>query len=83
MAQHRIALVTRGPTDAKLVEDQLKGMDYELEVRVCNSEGETIGAIRGADVIMSREIDKAQAIGSFNPEVRAKMGVRKLARNYI
>ena len=75
MAQHKIAFLARAQPDTKLVEEQLKGLDYELDVHVCSSEGETIEAMRGADIIINRgvpmprevirEIDTARAIVSF------------------
>ena len=75
LAQHKIAFLARAQPDTKLVEEQLKGLDYELDVHVCSSEGETIEAMRGADIIINRgvpmprevirEIDTARAIVSF------------------
>ena len=75
MAKQKIAFVTRGDTDTQLVEQQLAGLDYEMETHVCNSDGETIEAIKGADVIINQgipmprsvveAIDSAQAIVSF------------------
>ncbi len=75
MATQKVAYVVRGDTDTKLIEEQMAGLDYELDVHVCNSEGETIEAIKGADVIITsgvpfprsvvKEIDSAKAIVSF------------------
>jgi len=73
MAQHRVAFCTKqSQKDMTLVEKGLAGLDCELDVQICNSDGETIEAIRGADVIvahgvfMPREviehIDTAKAI---------------------
>ncbi|MDP6403268.1 MAG: C-terminal binding protein [SAR202 cluster bacterium] len=74
MAKHKIACVVNSDVDFSLLEQQLTGLDYEMDVHICKSDGETIEAVRGADVIinqgvkMSREvieeIDKAQAIVS-------------------
>ena len=74
MAQHRISYLTRGDTDVSRIEEGLAGLDYEMDVHVCKSDGETIEAIKGADVIISNgppmprevieEIDNAQAIVS-------------------
>lgn len=75
MAQYRIAYITRGQPELKLIENELVGVDYDLDVHVVKSEGETIEAVKGADVIINsgvqmprsviKEIDKAQAIVSF------------------
>ena len=75
MAQHRVSFITGGDTDVALIEEGLAGLDYELDVHVCKSDGETIEAIKGADVIISnglpmprqviQEIDTAQAIVSM------------------
>ena len=75
MAQHRVALITASSTDVALVEEGLAGLDYEMSVQVCGSNGETIEAIKGADVIVDigvpmprqviEEIDGAKAIVSI------------------
>ena len=75
MAKHKIAFVTSGQANTDLVEQGLSGLDYELDVHVCKSDGETIEAIKGADVIVNQgvpmpreviqEIQGAQAIVSF------------------
>ncbi len=75
MAQHRVAYIMRSSTDVALVEEGLAGLDYELSVHVCGSNGETIEAIKGADVIVDfgvpmprqviEEIDGAKAIVSL------------------
>ncbi len=75
MAKHKIAAVVRAEPDFEILEKQLAGLDYEMDITICNSEGETIEAIKGADVIITQvvpmprevieEIDTAQAIVSF------------------
>ena len=75
MANHKVAFISRTEPDTKLVEEQLAGLDYEMDVHICASEGEAIEAIKGVDVIINqgvplprpviREIDRAQAIVSF------------------
>jgi len=75
MAQHRVTLITRSVTDVTLVEEGLAGLDYEMSVQVCGSDGETIEAIKGADVIVDvgvpmprqviEQIDGAKAIVSI------------------
>ena len=75
MATKKISFIARGEPDVSLVEQQLTGLDYEMDVHVCRSDGETIEAIKGADVVINQgvpmpravieEIDTAQAIVSF------------------
>jgi len=75
MAQHKIAYITAGDTDVTLVERGLAGLDYEMNVHVCDSHGETIEAIKGVDLILTNavpmprqvveEIDAAAAIVSM------------------
>ena len=76
MAKHRVAYITRGEgADTTLFEQGLSGLDYELDVHVCNSDGETIEAVKGADVVVNqgvpmpkeviREFEGQQAIVSF------------------
>lgn len=72
MAPKKVVYITRSDVDTTLVEQGLEGIDYELDVQVVNSQGETIEAIKGADVILNGgipmnkevidEIDTAQAI---------------------
>ena len=72
MAEHRVAFLTRSQKDVTLVEQGLAGLDCELDVHICNSDGETIEAIKGADVIIAHgvfmprgvveQIDTAKAI---------------------
>ncbi len=74
MAKHKIACVVNSDADFSLLEQQLTGLDYEMDVHICKSDGETIEAVRGADVIINQgvkmprevieEIDTAQAIVS-------------------
>ncbi len=74
MAKHKIAFVSPGKTDVSNVEEGLAGLDYDMDVHVCASQGEVIEAIKGADVIINRgvqmprevieEIDTAKAIVS-------------------
>lgn len=75
MAQHKVAVITGRDADMSLVEEGLAGLDYDLEIHPCESEGETIEAIKGSDVIINLgvpmpkavidEIDTAQAIVSI------------------
>ena len=75
MTKHKIAFAAAASADTSAVEAELEGLDYELSFHVCGSTGETIEAVKGADVLiawgpaMPREviesIDTAQAIVSF------------------
>ena len=74
MAQHKISVIAPKDPDLTLVEAGLEGIDYDLDVNVCTSVGETIEAVKGADVIIDilvpmptevvEEIDTARAIVS-------------------
>ena len=75
MAKQKVAYISSTEPDTSIFEQQLEGLDYEMDVYVCKSEGEVIEAIKGADVIVShavpmpraviQEIDTAQAIVSL------------------
>ena len=72
MAKHRVAFLGSGNSDVGLVKEGLKGLDCDLTVHTTSSDGETIEAIKGADVIILNagkmprqvieEIDTAKAI---------------------
>ena len=75
MGKLKVAMISRGTPDAELVRKQLNNVEHEFDTYVCNSEGETIEAVKGADVIINQgvpmprtviqEIEDAQAIVSF------------------
>ena len=75
MATQKISFVSRSEPDVTPVEEQLVGIDYEMEVSVCKSDGETIEAVKGADLVINQgvpmpravieELDRAWAIVSF------------------
>ena len=75
LATQKISFVSRSQPDLTLVEEQLAGIDHEMEVHVCKSDGETIEAVKGADLVINQgvpmpravieELDRAQAIVSF------------------
>ena len=75
MARPKVAMLARPNIDTSFVEQGLAGVDYEIDVHVCTSEGETMEAVKGADIIINlgpamprrviEEIDKAQAIVSL------------------
>ena len=71
----KVVMLTRGEAETELIESQMQGLDYELEVHSVESEGEVIEAVKGADIIIDQgvpltraiieEIDEGQAIVSF------------------
>lgn len=71
----KIVMLSRGEPDTELIESQMQGLDYELEVHSIESEGEAIEAVKGAEIIINQgvplprevieEIDEGQAIVSF------------------
>ena len=75
MARPKVAIVSRPNSTSEYVEQGLAGVDYEKDFDVCTSDGETIEAVKGADIIINmgvpmprrviEEIDKAKAIVSL------------------
>jgi D-3-phosphoglycerate dehydrogenase / 2-oxoglutarate reductase len=75
MPKPRISMIARGTPNPDIIEQQLTGLEYELDTYECRSPDEAIAAIKGADIIINqgvampreviREIDQAQAIVSF------------------
>ena len=49
----KISVISRsGESNTDLIEEQIEGLDYELEKFACASEGETIEAMTGADIVI-------------------------------
>ncbi len=75
MTRRNIAFICKAEQDTDIIERQLGGLDYDLDMHVCDSQGEAIEAVKGADVIIDsgvpmpreviQEIDTAKAIVSF------------------
>ena len=75
MSKFKVAMLATDTPETDIIKQQLEGIDCELDVFICESDGETIEAIKGADLIINRsveisrevmeEIDQAQAIVSF------------------
>ena len=71
----KVVMIARTNPNPKIVEAEMSGLDYDLEVHQVASQGEAIEAIKGADIIINQgvalprevieEIDQAQAIVSF------------------
>ena len=45
MTQQKISYITRSEPDTSIVESRLAGRNYQLDVHVCESQGEVIEAI--------------------------------------
>ena len=75
MAIPRICMISRTAPDTDIIEQQLEGLEYQLDAQECRSSGQVIEAIKGADIIINQgvplpreiieRIDQAQAIVSF------------------
>ncbi len=49
----KISVISRsGESNTELIEEQIQGLDYELEKFACASAGETIEAMAGADIVI-------------------------------
>ena len=53
MAQHKIVYAVGSEPQTDLIMQELAGLDYELNVEICTSPGETIEAAKGADVVIT------------------------------
>ncbi|MBM3944493.1 MAG: C-terminal binding protein [SAR202 cluster bacterium] len=62
MAKKKVSYIARAKNDIHLTTDQLKGIDYELDHHVVNSDGEIIEAIKGADVIITEVVPLSRAV---------------------
>ena len=75
MTRQKIAYITGSEPDTSIIKSRLAGQDYQLDVHICDSQGEIIEAIKGADIIINgslempreviEEIDTAKAIVSM------------------
>ena len=62
MAKHKIAYIARRQADTTTVEEGLAGLDYELEFHVPDSQGETIEAVKGADLVIDMRVPMPRAV---------------------
>ena len=53
MTQRISVITSSGEADTTLIEEQLQGLDYELDKYECSSDGETIEAMTGADIVIN------------------------------
>ena len=62
MAKHKIAYISRRGIDTTLVEEGLAGLDYEIEMHEPTSEGETMEAVKGADLVIDNRVPLPRAV---------------------
>ena len=72
MSSQKVTVIVPSNIDVSPIEEELAGLEYDLQVSVCESDGEIIEAVKDADVIVSvgpgfprsviEQIDKAAAI---------------------
>ena len=75
MSKSNISYICVAEPNLEQIKKELNGLEYDLSVHICNSEGETIEAVKGADLIINEgvpmpasvinEIDSAYSIVSF------------------
>jgi hypothetical protein len=56
VATPRITMISRGSPNTEVIEQQLAGLDYDLDTYECRSPGEAIEAIKGADIIINQGV---------------------------
>ena len=52
----------RGEANTELIEEQLQGLDYELEKFECRSDGEAIEAMAGADIVINAGVELSREV---------------------
>ena len=52
----------RGEADTELIEEQIQGLDYELEKYECSSDGEAIEAMAGADIVINAGVELSREV---------------------
>jgi len=75
MPKLKVAMIAKKLPELELMQKQLEGIDYDFDVYICESDGETMEAVKGVDLIINQgvkmpksvidEIDSAKAIVSF------------------
>lgn len=59
----KIAVISGGgEADTGLIEEQIQGMDYELEKFQCASDGEAIEAMAGADIVINAGVELSREV---------------------
>ena len=51
-----------GEADTELIEEQLQGLDYELDKFECASDGEAIEAMAGADIVINAGVELSREV---------------------
>ena len=68
----RISVISgRGEADTSLIEEQLQGLDYEIEKYECTSDGETIEAMSGADIVINAGVELSREVIEETEDVQA------------
>ena len=62
-----------GEADTELIEEQIQGLDYELEKFECASDGETIEAMAGADIVINAGVPISREVIEETEGVQAIM----------
>ena len=52
----KVVMIARTNPNPKIVEAEMSGLDYDLEVHQVASQGEAIEAIKGADIIINQGV---------------------------
>ena len=71
---NKIAYLSKSEADISILEEQLANIDHEIEVHVCTSPGETIEAVKYADIIISANIPITREIIGEIKNATAIMG---------
>ncbi len=62
-----------GEADTELIEEQIQGLDYELEKFECTSDGEAIEAMAGADIVINAGVALSREVIEETEGVQAIM----------
>ena len=75
MTTPKIAFLAPAQADVSVIDQQLAGIDHELEVHVCTSPGETIEAVKGAEVVISGGVPVTKEVIDEMDATKAILGV--------
>ena len=62
MSKFKVAMLATDTPETDIIKQQLEGIDCELDVFICESDGETIEAIKGADLIINRSVEISREV---------------------
>ena len=71
----KVAYLSSAEADVSLLDEQLAGIDHELEVHVCTSPGEVMEAVKGADVIIAASVPITREVIAEIDTATAVMGM--------